>query len=239
MKNDKKLISSLDVLERRSELKKNLELENKKSRKIPKTNSKSESKRTTYMKLTKGGKSFVELNAKNFGRLVEREQQAIAKTAKYTGEDIRLFTKGDWEKLSETPEIAKKTYKRFADIASGNVYAEVTDIAISNYADGLRKAGYISLADRFELYAKDLKSRDQDAFDLFMETEMPDLYLFYKDKGKSHVKRQRAFNQETADEQIEDISLLLAEKYKELPDSDRERLEQELYSEEYEDSTKG
>lgn len=195
-------------------------------------------RRYSYSFLTMGGRRFVQLTPERFERLLEKEQENILRTAKYTGEDIRLLTKEDWNTLNEVPNIGGKVYSRLVDIARGTVVAEVSDISITNYAEGLRKAGYITLADRFELYARDLKSRDQAAFELFMENEMPDLYLFYKDKGKSHVKRQRAYNQETADEQIEDIAVLLAEKYKELPDSDRERLERQLYKEENEDSAK-
>lgn len=169
---------------------------------------------------------------------INRNKKYIEKTTKYTGEAITKLTKRDWEEIKQIPDMARKTFLRIKDIATGKVYAEVSDIAITNYSEGLRKAGYITLAEKFEAYARYLKDKSSDEFEMFMENDMPDLYLFYKDKGRSHVKRQKAYNQETADELIDYISEILDEKFDWLPDSDKEMLEKQI-NKNNEDSAKG
>lgn len=169
---------------------------------------------------------------------INRNKKYIEKTTKYTGEAITKLTKRDWEEVKQIPDMARKTFLRIKDIATGKVYAEVSDIAITNYSEGLRQAGYKTLADKFEAYARYLKDKSSEEFEMFMENDMPDLYLFYKDKGRSHVKRQKAYNQETADELIDYISEILDEKFDWLPDSDKEALEKQI-NKNNEDSAKG
>ena len=172
----------------------------------------SSKRRYGYRFLTMGGRRFVELTGERFERLYEREQQDIIRTAKYTGEDIRKITKADWESMykDNPPEIKSKLLQRYGEIARGIVSAGMEDIIITNYANGLRIAGREDLARRFERLARNLRHDNPAEFELLM-AEVPDLYLFYKDKGRSHTKRQSVFNQETAEEQVEQFEAIIDE----------------------------
>ena len=162
----------------------------------------------SYAFLTMGGRRFVELTPERFDRLLKKEQENIIRTAQYTGEDLRKLTKRDWIELQSMNEIGKKVYERAVKIARGEVTAEVEDITITNYGMGLDMMGRSDLKERFDRLARDLKANNPDEFEVFMQ-EVPDLFLFYKDKGKSHVKRQATFVQATAEDAIEQMEILL------------------------------
>lgn len=175
-------------------------------------------RRYSYAFLTMGGRRWVELTPERFERLYEKEQENILRTAKYTGEDIRQMKKEDWEQLAGLDEIGRKVYTRLTDIARGRVAAQVEDISVTNYAQGIRMAGNEELATVFEALARTFQKKNKGDFDIFMK-EIPDLYLFYKDKGKSHVKRQNAYVQETAEEQIEEMEEILNEYVNDIKDN--------------------
>lgn len=170
-------------------------------------------KRYSYSFLTMGGRRFVELTPERFSRLHQKEQENILKTAKYTGEDIRKLTKEDWKQLYQYDGIGEKAYKRAVDIARGHVVASVEDIIITNYVEGIKKMGHPGLSREFEELARELKESNPDKYEMFMQ-EIPDLFLFYKDVGKSHVKRQGTFIQEVAEDQIVLLGILV-DRYKE------------------------
>ena len=162
---------------------------------------------TSYRALTKGGTRFVPLNPKNFAKLKESEQRNIKKMADYTDEDMRQVTKEDWESLKKAGlEVA--TYRRYNDIVNGKAVNDIEDSIIKNFTKGLIQAGRKDLAERFEKLASNYRTNDPSRFDVFMK-EVPDLYLYYKDKGKSHVKRQATFSQSVASDQIEQTEAIL------------------------------
>lgn len=178
-------------------------------------------RRYSYAFLTMGGRRFVQLTEERFNRLYQREQENILKTAKYTGEDIRKITKEDWLTLNAQGKIGEKAYKRAVDIAKGIVSASAEDIIIGNYKVGIETMGDTDLAKRFEDIAKYLKNNDTAKFEMFMK-EIPDLFLFYKDKGQSHVKRQKTFNQELAEDEIAELDAIIEEYEREIEEESEE-----------------
>lgn len=186
-----------------------------------KTSNNGAPRRYSYAFLTMGGRRFVQLTEERFNRLYQREQENILKTAKYTGEDIRKITKEDWLTLNAQGKIGEKAYKRAVDIAKGIVTASAEDIIISNYKVGIETMGDTDLAKRFEDIAKYLKRSDSAKFEMFMK-EIPDLFLFYKDKGQSHTKRQKTFNQELAEDEIAELELIIEEYEQEIEEESEE-----------------
>lgn len=156
----------------------------------------------SYNFLTMGGRRFVQLTPERFGRLSSKEQTYIETTARYTGEDIREITREDWEGIKDAPGA----WQRMIDITTGRVAIEAMDTLSTNYSKGLEWMGRPDLAVRFKgMYNALQQAGETERLAFIMKHELPSLFLYYKDKGKSHVKRQDTFEQQTAEDQIEEF----------------------------------
>ena len=180
--------------------------------------------------LTRGYTRYVNLrNA--WENINKKEREAIERYSHYRGNevDIRDIAREDFEAwtkdvikersklkqeiLSVNPDISRRALAKeirsqlidpftgYRAIISGTRAAAKEDIIIVNFADGLRWSGNSDLATRFETLARNLQENDPASFRILM-IELPDLYLYYKDTGKSHVKRQETFDQTVANQQI-------------------------------------
>ena len=159
----------------------------------------------SYAFLTMGGRRFVELTPERVERLYPREQLAIKRHYELTGERITDLTKEDIMEGGIDVES-------LLEVTRGERVEEIEDIVANNYAAGLESMNRLDLANRFKnLYADLQEFGGQYMLDAFMH-EIPDLYLIYKDTGKSHVKRQSTFNQTTARDQT-DLMKTIIDKY--------------------------
>lgn len=173
-------------------------------------------RRVSYNFLTMGGARFVQLTPERFAMLSKKEQTYIETTARYTKEDLREITREDWEGIKDAPGA----WQRVIDITTGRVAIDAMDTLSINYSKGLEWMGRPDLATRFKgLYNALLKAGETDRLEFIMKHELPNLNLYYKDKGQSHVKRQKTFDQQTAEDQIEEFESALdrlEEEYDEL-----------------------
>ena len=159
----------------------------------------------SYNFLTMGGRRFVQLTPERFSRLSSKEQTYIETTARYTGEDIREITREDWESIKDAPGA----WQRMIDITTGRVAIEAMDTLSDNYSKGLEWMNNRDLATRFKgLYNALQQAGETDMIEQLMR-DLPQLNLYYKDKGKSHVKRQDTFNQAVAEDQLEEFDRVL------------------------------
>lgn len=160
----------------------------------------------SYSFLTMGGRRFVELTPERFAKLNKKEQANIEVAARYTGVDIRFFNKEDWKQVFSAPNADKTLW----NIITGKVAQEAIDTLSANYAKGLDWMGRHDLSIRFIALYNNLKdSAYADMINQLIE-ELPQLNLYYKDKGRSHTKRQETFSQEVAEDQIEAFESVLS-----------------------------
>lgn len=154
--------------------------------------------------LTRGYKRIVYLRPGTLEKLPQEEQDRLRKYYEVTGTQMYNIDEITARELhrSEDTFTRQAFLEELEKIYTGQKLYELYEITIANYATGLRIAGRSDLATRFETFAKKLHDQNIHDFEIMME-DLPNLYLFYKDRDKSHTKRQKIFNNEVAESQIE------------------------------------
>lgn len=166
--------------------------------------------KVSYQFLSAGGRRYVDVN-KYWDILPRKEQIGIEMAARYKGRDLRLFNKEEFDAFMT---FGEKSRKEQIDIITGRTGIEALDVLSENYAKGLNWMNTPELATRFlGMYNAIKEEGDATKLEMFME-ELPDLYLYYKDResdpSKAHQDRRKAFDQTTAQDQVDEFKRVLA-----------------------------
>lgn len=169
----------------------------------------------SYKFLTMGGRRFVALTPERFNRLFKKEQEAIERTAKLTGEDLRTWTKETWLQLGATKEIRQSAYRRAIGITEGSVADEVfLDIGRA-YAKALEEANRPDLANRIAHMFNDMLERRTDMIDMFIN-ELPNIHAIYAEKGRNFTAQRSQAIRMTREDSLPEIELIISQYEKEL-----------------------
>lgn len=175
----------------------------------------------TYKTLTANYTKFVPITPKIYKNvLTNKERYYIRKQAIQGREDIREIGATDMGNLPQ--EIYTKNMNRIKNILSGDVYIENRERYVDNYIKGLQAQGFLgiktqTIIDKMMYLKERLPSSKFDK----LYQELPDLYLYYKDK-KSNRKRNDAYDEEVAEDAIEQAEDVMDEYAQSLNEEDYE-----------------
>lgn len=150
-----------------------------------------------YKNLTKNYTEFKPITDEVYRNLSRSQQERIRDRAKWFREDIRQLSTEDFNSLPQ--EIRAKNMEHVRDILSGAQGKRDEAQYLENYKKGIELLGdYSDYGDYFEYVFSKLRANEKRQF----MAELPDLYLLYKDKDRSHRKRSDRYDEDIAIDQF-------------------------------------
>lgn len=150
-----------------------------------------------YKNLTKNYTEFKPITDEVYRNLSRSQQERIRDRAKWFREDIRQLSTEDFNSLPQ--EIRDKNMEHVRDILSGVQAKRDEAQYLENYKKGIELLGDDSdYGDYFEYVFSKLRASEKRQF----MAELPDLYLLYKDKDRSHRKRSDRYDEDIAIDQF-------------------------------------
>lgn len=150
-----------------------------------------------YKNLTKNYTEFKPITDEVYRNLSRSQQERISDRAKWFREDIRQLSTEDFNSLPQ--EIRAKNMEHVRDIISGAQGKRDEAQYLENYKKGIELLGDDSdYGDYFEYVFSKLRANEKRQF----MAELPDLYLLYKDKDRSHRKRSDRYDEDIAIDQF-------------------------------------
>lgn len=150
-----------------------------------------------YKNLTKNYTEFKPITDEVYRNLSRSQQERIRDRAKWFREDIRQLSTEDFNSLPQ--EIRAKNMEHVRDILSGAQGKRDEAQYLENYKKGIELLGDDSdYGDYFEYVFSKLRANEKRQF----MAELPDLYLLYKDKDRSHRKRSDRYDEDIAIDQF-------------------------------------
>lgn len=150
-----------------------------------------------YKNLTKNYTEFKPITDEVYRNLSRSQQERIRDRAKWFREDIRQLSTEDFNSLPQ--EIRAKNMEHVRDIISGAQGKRDEAQYLENYKKGIELLGDDSdYGDYFEYVFSKLRANEKRQF----MAELPDLYLLYKDKDRSHRKRSDRYDEDIAIDQF-------------------------------------
>lgn len=133
------------------------------------------------------------------------------KYLKYAEEHRKQVWPSESEYKQLPPERQAEFISNMRDILDGTKYMDSLATNIDNYIAGLEWQGLHNVANRLQRLKIFLSEEDMDE----LMRELPDLYLFYKDKASEHRSRTQDYSDEGAQEALGDLVELVLNKYNE------------------------